>query len=207
MKNVLAVEQIQEIKTADSDPALAPVLRGRWSPRAFAAREVDPQDLKLLFEAARWSASCFNEQPWRFLVAPKSDSVAYGKLLACLTPKNQLWAKAAPVLLLTTARRAFTHNGATNRFALHDAGLALAQIMVQATALGLSVHAMGGYDTEKARREFSIPEDYELGAAVAIGYQGDPGQLPPEMLVAETSPRQRKPLSELVFAGTWGRSA
>jgi nitroreductase len=180
-----------------------PLIRERWSPRSFSSREVSNEDLKTVLDAARWAASSFNEQPWRFLVARKADSEGYQKILSVLLPFNQAWAKSAPVLMITAAKRGFTRNGQPNHYALHDAGAALAYLFLQATAVGLHAHGMGGFDHEKARQELAIPADYEVGAAAALGYLGSPDDLPEPLREQELAKRERKPLSEIVFGAQW----
>jgi nitroreductase len=173
-----------------------PLLDERWSPRGFADRPVDPAVLRSLFEAARWSASCFNEQPWRFVVATRDNPEQFERVLATLVPKNQEWAKGAWLLGISAGKKTFTHNGAPDRFGLHDAGAALANLMIQARASDLYVHAMGGFDADRARTEFGIPDDFEVGAAFAVGYLGE-GQTPGD--------RSRRPLNEILFGTTWGQ--
>ena len=173
----------------------------RRSVRAFDPREVAEGEIVTLLEAARWAASCFNEQPWRYVVARRSDTDAYAKLLDCLVPANHSWAQHAPLLLLTLAKKSFTHNGTPNRFAIHDAGMALTNLMLQAEVMGMSAHAMGGFDAAKARETLAISDEYEIGAVVAVGYPGSPDSLPEKFRAAETAPRQRKPLEELVLSG------
>jgi nitroreductase len=192
-------------KIADTLPSVHELIRKRWSPRSFSAREVSAEDLKAIFEAARWAASSNNEQPWRFLVARKSDGAAYEKILNLLVPANQAWAKTAPVLLIMAAKRTFSHNGSPNRFGLHDAGQALAHLFLEATALGLHAHGMAGFDAERVRKELGIPDDYDLGAAVALGYLALPDQLPDKYRESEVSKRQRKPLNEIVFDTNWNQ--
>jgi len=128
------------------------LVRRRFSPRAFSERAVPPQTLRSLLEAARWSPSCFNEQPWSFLVATHAEPAEFARMLSCLMEKNQLWAKHAPVLMLSVASKTFGHNGKPNRHAAHDVGTAAAWLTVQATAMGLFVHQMAGIDPEKARQ-------------------------------------------------------
>jgi len=205
MSTGMATSATPTAKMADTVPEVHPLIRSRWSPRSFSDREVSPKDLRTILEAARWAASSYNEQPWRFLVATKSDPAAYQKLLNILVEFNQQWARTAPVLLLTVARKTFTHSGAPNHHALHDTGAALANLMLQATALGLHAHGMAGYDHERARKELGIPDDYELGAAVAIGYPDDPAKLPEPLRKREEEPRQRKPLEELVYGAGWNQ--
>ncbi|HXJ95003.1 MAG TPA: nitroreductase family protein [Terriglobia bacterium] len=195
--------EVRKTKIADTVPGVDPLIRSRWSPRSFSSRMVSPEDLRTLFEAARWAASSYNEQPWRFLVATKSDPAAYQKILNLLVEFNQQWASTAPVLVITAAKKTFSHSGAPNRHAMYDAGAALAYLMLQATALGLHAHGMAGFDHERARQVLGIPDDYEVGAAVAIGYVDAPEKLPEQYRAGEVSPRQRKPLDQIVFGAQW----
>jgi nitroreductase len=197
-------EEIAQIKLAPADPQVHELIRKRWSPRAFSAQEVSPEDLRILFQAAEWAASCFNEQPWRFIVATRTDQPDWNQLLDCLVEVNQTWAKHAPVLMLTAAKRTFTQTGKPNYHSLHDTGMALANLLLQAASMGLAAHAMAGFDRAKARTAFNIPEDYVVGASVAIGHWGDPASLPAKLQAAEIAPRTRKPLSDIVFSGGWG---
>jgi nitroreductase len=190
-------------KYADTLASVDPLFRARWSPRAFSSREISNEDLKTILEAARWAASSGNEQPWRFVVARKPDGESFERLLGLLEPSNQAWAASAPVLIVMAARRTFARGGSPNGYALHDTGAALAQLMLQATALGLHAHGMAGFDHERARTELHIPDEYGLGAAVAVGYRGSPDLLSPENRRRELARRERKPLSELVFGGRW----
>ena len=179
----------------------------RWSPRAFANRPVNPATLRQLFEAARWAASSYNDQPWYYLVARHENPAEYQKMLACLVEFNQAWAKAAPVLAISVARSKFQNDGSANRHALHDVGAASALLSVQATALGLAVHQMAGFDPERARQTYKVPLEFEPVAAMAIGYPGDPAGLPDKLRERETAPRMRKRASEFVFSGNWGAVA
>ena len=197
------VNPITVDKHADTDSRVHEIIRSRWSPRAFSSREVSGEDLKIILEAARWAASSYNEQPWRFFVARKSDPAEHARFVELLAPANQAWASSAPVLIIMAAKRTFSHNGAPNYYGLHDAGQALAHLMLQATALGLHAHAMAGFDRDKARKEIGIPDDYDLGAAVALGYWADPDQLPEQTRKAELARRQRKPLNEIAFGSHW----
>ena len=192
-------------KLADTSPDVHELIRARWSPRSFSPQEVSNHDLRTVLEAARWAASSYNEQPWRFFVARKSDGAAYEKLLNILVPMNQAWAKTAPVLIIMAAKKTFSHDGSPNRFGMHDAGAALAQVFLQATALGLHAHGMAGLDTERARKELHIPDDYDVAAAAALGYLAPPDQLPEHHRKGETAKRQRKPLSEIAFGADWNQ--
>lgn len=181
-----------------------PLIRERWSPRAFADRPVDRETLGSLLEAARWAASCYNEQPWLFLVALKEDGPAFERALSCLVPFNQAWARHAPVLLLSFARTTFARNGQPNRHAFHDVGAATAQLALQATALGLAAHPMAGIDLDRIRAAYALPKDVEPVAAIAIGWPGDPEALPESLREGEKAPRQRKSLDEMVLGGWAG---
>lgn len=198
-------QDLEHVKHASSTDGVLEIVLRRWSPRAYSDKQVSAETLKGIFEAARWAASSFNEQPWRFLVGRRGDET-YKKIFDSLVEFNQGWAKSAPVLILSVANTKFTHSGEANRFGLHDTGAATAYIALQATAFGLHTHSMAGLDTEKARKAFNIPDDYEIGAVTALGYLGDPDALPGQLKQQEVSPRQRKPLEEIVFAD-WGKAA
>lgn len=180
-------------------------IRHRWSPRAFNGKPVDKQDLRKLFEAARWAPSAYNEQPWRFILGIKRDS-AYQRIFDSLVQFNQSWAKDAPVLILTVTRGNFSHNNAPNYYGLHDTGAATALLMLQATHLGLHSHGMAGFDQAKMRAAFEIPEDFEIGAVIAVGHFGDPEQLPEQLKERELAERTRKPLDEIVLSD-WAKPA
>lgn len=195
--------QVQTEKTA----ALHELLELRWSPVAFSPRPVEPEKLRSVLEAARWAASSYNEQPWVYIVATKDDAENFQKLLGCLVEGNQAWAKHGPVLMLSVAKLNFAMNGKPNRHALHDVGAAAASLTLQATALGLFVHQMAGFDAERARKEFSIPEGYEPVAAIALGYLGDDTVLPEKLRGRSPLKRNRKPLSEFVFSESWGNTS
>ncbi|MDQ2775715.1 MAG: nitroreductase family protein [Acidobacteriota bacterium] len=191
------------VKVADTLPGVHDLIRSRWSPRAFSDHEVSAEDLRTVLDAARWAASSSNEQPWRFLTATKADAPAFQKLLDLLVPANQSWAKTASVLLITAAKKTFSRDGSPNRHGMHDAGQALANLFLQATALGLHAHAMAGFDHEKARQKLAIPDDFEVAAAVALGYLGSPDELSGKYRDMEVAPRQRKPLDEIAFGSSW----
>ena len=185
-----------------SPSALADLIHRRRSRRAFSSRPVEPQILKSLLEAARWAASASNEQPWRYIIADKGQPQAHARLAATLVPGNRLWAEAAPVLVLAVAKRV-SAGGSDNRHALHDLGQASAQMALQATAHGLIVHQMAGFDGDAARTAFQIPEAYDPVTVIAIGYPGSPEQLDTELRTRECATPQRKPLGDIAFAGDW----
>ena len=189
---------------ASTEYPIHELLATRWSPYAFQDRPVPKADLLSVFEAARWAASSFNEQPWSYIIATKDQPEQYQRVLSCLVDFNQAWAKAAPVLALGIASLRFARNGEINRAAVHDLGLAAGNLLVEATVRGLVVHQMLGIHPDKARETFDIPEGFEAWTAIAIGYRGDPTELPDALRQREQMPRQRKPLSQFVFSGKWG---
>ena len=186
----------------------APIARlfaERWSTRAFAGdKPVSAGDLAACLEAARWAPSCFGEEPWRFVVADRfSDADAWRRVLEALAPKNRLWARQAPVLVVACAEPAFAHNGKPNRWAEYDAGQAAMSLCLQAASSGLASHQMGGFDVEALRQALSIPAGIAIMSVTALGHPGDATELDEDFLPAEQNPRTRKPLAEIVHAGTW----
>lgn len=190
-------------KPADTRYPIHELLRRRWSPRAFSDRPVQPDAVRSLLEAARWAASSRNEQPWRFTIATQDNPTEFRRLLSCLRERNIIWAQHAPVLMLSVAKLYFDRDGKLNRHAFHDVGLAVQNMIIQATALGLSARQMGGFYVDKARQTFNIPEDYEPVAVIALGYAGDVKILPEDLRRRELQPRARYELESLVFTGTW----
>jgi len=189
---------------AVTDYSINDLIVKRWSPYSFANRSVSDEDLRSLFEAARWAASSYNEQPWSFIVAKKEEAEEFARVLSCLVEFNQKWAGAASVLVLGITKLNFQRNNKPNRAAVHDLGLAACSLVLEATARGLSVHQMIGIVPERVREIYSVPADCEPMTAIAIGYAGDPNDLPEELRARDTSRRPRKPLKEFVFRGKWG---
>jgi nitroreductase len=189
---------------AVTDYPVHELIASRWSPYSFANRSVSDDDLRSLFEAARWAPSSYNEQPWSYIVAKKEDFDEFGRLLSCLVEANQAWAKAASVLALGISRLNFARNNNPNRAAIHDLGLAAANLVLEATSRGLAVHQMIGILPDKVRELYSVPEGHEPMTALAIGYAGDPMDLPEELRPRDSARRRRKPLKEFIFGGKWG---
>jgi len=194
-------------KQAAPDHPIHELIARRWSPYAFADRPVAVDDLRSLFEAARWAASSYNEQPWRYIVATKADPPEFDRVLSCLVEGNQAWAKAAPVLALGCVSLRFALNNKPNAAAVHDLGIASATLTLEATARGLFVHQMIGIVPEKARETYRIPEEYQPLTGLAIGYPADPQEAPEKYRERDLAPRTRKPLAEFVFGGAWGKTA
>lgn len=194
-------------KPAETQYPIHELLRERWSPRAFSDRRVEPDALRSLLEAARWAPSSSNEQPWSLIVTTKEDPDGFGGVLRCLMDGNIPWAQRAPVLMVSVARLSFEDEGKPNRHAFHDVGQAVANLSVQATALGLVVHQMAGFYPDKVRELYGIPKEFEPVAVIALGYPGDPESLPEKFRSRELAPRERKPLAEFVFAERWGKAS
>lgn len=182
------------------------LIQSRWSPRAIDPdKDVNNEDLTALLEAARWAPSCFNDQPWRYIVCVKAnDKTSWQHALDCLVEKNQQWAKNAPVLILAVAMENFNHNGKPNRWAIYDTGAASASLCLQATALGLIVHQMGGFDAEQARTLFKLPADCTPMSMMAIGYQAEIDVLGDDFKAAELAERTRASLEDRFYFGQWG---
>lgn len=186
------------MKPAPTTYPVHELIRNRWSPRSYANRPIAPDTLNQVFEAASWAFSAMNAQPWQYLYAHKADAEAFQKILDTLMPGNRPWAKNAAVLIVALCK---THhdNGQPNGAAMHDLGAANATLFLEATALGLHGHVMGGFDREKTRRDFSLPEGLEPAVVLALGYLGEAEQLEEPFLSREKAARTRKPVAEFVF--------
>ncbi len=197
-------EQVQLLNIADTEHEIFGLLKQRWSPRTFKEDSISTTDMNKLFEAARWSPSSNNEQPWRFIYATKGTQ-AYKKIVDCLSAFNKKWAPNAPVLLLT-AYRERTKDGKENFHALHDLGLSLGLMTVQAQYMGIGLHHMAGVDWKKATDVFGVPEGYHITTAIALGYYGGSlTTLPKDLQSQETAERSRLLQEEFAFEGKWGK--
>jgi nitroreductase len=171
------------------------LIEQRFSPKHFADRVMSEAQLHQLFEAARRAPSSYNEQPWRFIYATREQPEAYQQLLSCINDHNHQWAKNAPVLMLSLAKKHFSRNGKPNRHAWHDTGTAIGFLLLKATELDLYVHQMAGFFPDKAHEIFSISNEYDPVAMMAVGYLGD----------EENPNKPRKAVSEFAFAGSWSQ--
>jgi nitroreductase len=192
-------------KPADTAQPIEKVMAERWSGRAYDPTVmVTAEEITALCEAARWAPSCFGDEPWRYLVCDKnSDLDAWEKLLSALVPGNQEWAKNAPVLIVTASVPNFSQNDKPNRWSGYDTGAASISLCLQATAMGLMSHQMGGFDDKMLRESFNIPADIHIWSVIAIGHQAALDNLSEEQLERELSPRKRRPLEQAFFMNKW----
>lgn len=172
----------------------------RWSPVAFDSKPVEYEKIHLLFEAAKWAPSANNTQPWRFIFATK-EMPDYKVLLDLLNKDNQVWAKTAPLLVLGLAQVISTYKNRPNRLAFYETGMAVSNLLIQATFMDLLVHQMAGYDADRAKETLVIPTRYEPAAMMAIGYKGDPSQLPSKVAAREERERTRMEISKFLVQG------
>ena len=191
------------IKDAQNKYPINELSRTRWSPRAFSTQPVEIEKLQSLMEAARWSASGGNEQPWRFMLGIHPDET-WSKIFETLEDGNKTWAKQVPVLLHTIGKKTRGKRNTGNFYYAYDTGQSVAHLSLEAMYRGLYVHQMAGFYPEKAIELFEIPDGYQPLTAVAIGYLGDPGLLTGRNYDRELEPRVRKDFSEFVFTGKFG---
>ena len=196
--------RLEPVTQTQDEVALHPLLARRRSSRALGGEALPETTVTHLLEAARWAPSSANKQPWSFIVVRREDSAAHAAAADLLMSRNQLWASSAPLLIVAVAR---TQNpdGSAYPIALYDLGLAVAQLVVQATAEGLAAHQMGGFDKTRARAVFAIPEGWEPVTVIAIGHAGSPEDVHEELRAAETASRSRRPLAEMAFEGRFGQ--
>ncbi|MEK8126351.1 nitroreductase family protein [Paenibacillus filicis] len=199
MSTTSIVDQLsEEVKGhRNSEAGVTPLFLNRWSPRAYSDQQVSDEDLTTVLEAAHWAPSSYNDQPWRFIVAKTDEQLTVFR--GFLGDFNKLWAAKAPVLILIASDK-LRENGDPNGAHAFDSGAAWGHLALQATLLGLSTHAIGGFDREQARELLNVPANYELHAVISLGYQGDKSELP-EAIQAREIPNTRKPLSSVVFDG------
>ncbi|MFW5426815.1 MAG: nitroreductase family protein [Methylophagaceae bacterium] len=196
-------------KPAVTDQKINSTIAERWSGRAYdPATPVSDEDIMSLCEAARWAPSCFGDAPWRFIVWNKhNDETSWQKALDCLAPGNQEWAKNASVFVLAASVKTFSHNDKDNRWVGYDTGAASISMCLQATSMGLMNHQMGGFDSDKVRSTFAVPDEIECWAMIAIGHPAALDSLDEEQLERELKARERRPLDEQFFNNSWKTNA
>lgn len=190
-------------KEAANQYPIHPLIKRRWSPRAFSDRPVEKEKLQSIFEAARWSPSAMNEQTWSFIVGIREDET-WKKIFDNLADGNKLWTHSAPVLMILIGKKIFSSSQKPYAHYQYDSGQSAAYLTIEAMNQGLFVHQMAGFDVEKTISTFSIPPDYHPLTAVAIGYAGNPEDLPEPLRKREFAERSRKNFSDFVFSGTFG---
>jgi len=195
-------------KNNDTKAPIHDLIASRWSGRAYDSEKLlSPEQIISLLEAARWAPSCYGEQPWRFIVFDKAtNKSAWQRALDCLAAGNQTWAKDAPLLLLACADSKMSKNETPNRWGQYDTGAASENLSLQATASGLMVHQMGGFNADKSREFFSIPDQYTPMAMITVGYQLAEDKIPNDIKEREYSERARHAIEKNFFDGTWGKS-
>lgn len=176
------------------------LIKNRRSPRAFSNQPIEPERVYSLFEATRWAPSSTNEQPWIYVYATHDQTSLWTTLFNCLSEGNKLWAKDAPLLILSLARKNFSRYPGANAHAMYDLGGANSFLSLQAVEMGLQVRQMAGFDHQKTIEDVRIPiTTYEIGVFIAVGYPGDPETLPEKLRVRELAPRERFLQQEFVM--------
>jgi nitroreductase len=183
------------------------IIQERWSPVAFSSSKVEEYKLKAMFEAAGYAPSCNNEQPWLFVFTTQDENESFNDYMGFLADGNKLWAKNAYALAISMARTKFSYNDKPNRFAFYDTGMAVTNLLLQAQTLDIYVHQMGGYSIERVKEYFSLGDEIEPIAMMAIGYLGDGSDLSPELLKRDEKRRPRKSVSEFVFKNSLSQPA
>lgn len=181
------------------------LLKNRFSTRIFSDKEIDKSIIIDLFEAARWSPSSGNKQPWRFIAGIKNEGNTHSKLVSILNVSNAIWAEKAPLLILAIAKKYLDDSQKLNVYSFYDVGLANANLTFQASTADLFVHQMGGFNGQKAKEVFEIPDDFEPVTVLAIGYLGNPTDFPEEVLAKEKRQRTRMELTEFVYEEKFGQ--
>lgn len=191
------------MKQRKSNYPISPIILNRWSSRAMTGEEISNETLMMLFEAARWAPSSFNNQPWRFIYAKRNSSY-WQTFLDLLEPANQAWAKNAAVLMVIVSHKVFDYDGRPSRTHSFDAGAAWENLALQGSILGLVVHGMEGFNYDKASQVLKIPDTYTVEAMVAVGVYGNVEQLPKKLQDVDF-PNDRKPLNEILFEGLFAK--
>lgn len=190
-------------KSNQFEHPISDLIKNRKSTRSFSEQPIEQPIIRSLFEATRWAPSSTNEQPWVYIYATREQEELWNKLFSCLTEGNRIWAKDAPLLILSLARKNFTKYGGPNAYAMYDLGGANSFLSLQAVELGLQVRQMAGFFQEKAITELNIPDTFSIGVFIAVGYPGDPQGLPENLKVRELAPRERILQHEFVMNHTF----
>jgi len=185
------------METIETDVDIYPLIKKRWSPRAFSSERIPEVEIKKIFTAASWAASAMNEQPWHYVYAINGTE-GFDKLWSCLNPTNQIWTKNVPVIFAAFFHQNYRLNGKPNRAAMHDLGMANAQLLLQSTSLGISGHLIGGFDGEKLKENLETNSDLVPLVMGVLGYPGKPEELEEPFRSRELQPRTRRSLDDFV---------
>ena len=175
------------------------IIRERWSPYSFSSDPVEEYKLKAMFEAAGHAPSSNNEQPWLFVYSTHQNREVFDDYTGFLSDSNKVWARNAYALIISMARTKFSYNGKPNRYAFHDTGMAVTNLLLQALAMDVYVHQMGGFSVKKVKEYFNLNDDIETVAMMAVGYIGGAVSLPPELLKRDEIRRPRNSVKEFAF--------
>ncbi len=186
-------------KSSSIEHPVLELIKKRRSIRAFSNEPIAADKICSLFEATRWAPSSSNEQPWVYIYATREQPEMWNKMFDCLNEGNRIWVKDAPLLILSLARKDFTHYGSANAHAMYDLGGANSFLSLQAVEMGLQVRQMAGFNHLKAVESFNIPNTYDVGVFIAVGYPGDPANLPEKLKQRELAPRERFLQQEFVM--------
>lgn len=185
-------------KEAKSQYELHDLIKKRWSPRAFSNKKVEEKKVEEIIDAARWSASAFNEQPWRFIYGLKKD-IIFNTIYDSLLDGNKVWTKDAAFLIVMLYKENFSSNNKINNYAHHDIGLAAGALTYQALYNDIYIHNMAGFDKSSILASFDLPKDIKPLTIIAGGYLGEADILPENLKNIEISQRTRKSFNELIL--------
>lgn len=183
------------------------IIKNRWSPVSFSTEPVEEYKLRSIIEAAGYAPSSMNEQPWVFIMTTKQYPDKFNDIIGLLDESNQIWARHAYALIISLARMNFAYKNRINKYAFHDTGLAVGNMLVQAQSMDILVHQMGGYSAEKVKKYFSLPEGIEPVTVMAVGYKGDGRELPEELKKRDNTRKPKRNISEFAFRNGLTESA
>lgn len=189
---------MSDIKKANTKFEVIDIIKNRWSARSFSDKSISEETMQTLLEAASWSFSANNEQPWRYAVAYKGTPL-FEKFFDLLMGGNQPWCKNAAALVLSLGKKTYTSNGQINSAMMHDVGSANMLLTLQANAMGIYTHVLGGYDAKKTVEVFNLDEDLVPVYMIALGYLDEPNKLEEPFKTREITPRSRKGLDEIML--------
>jgi nitroreductase len=189
---------MNDIKRATTKYPVLDIIKNRWSPRSFYDKTISEEDINTIIEAATWSFSAMNEQPWRYVVAHKG-TVLFNAFLELLYPGNKPWNTQAAVLVLSLRKTTYAGTGKINAIALHDVGAANILLSLQANSMGIYTHVIEGYSKEAAKELLALDESLEPVVMIALGYPGAAEKLEEPFKARELLPRSRKDLTEIVL--------